>query len=98
ALNWGCHSNNHCDISLAVFTHVGAAAAGNTTAIDHHWIWQEGVCPLTNNPLEIKNGKIAVPDAPGQGVELDWEQVQKAHEAYKRLPGGERKEEGKRKD
>ena len=32
------------------------------------------------NPLEIKNGKIAVPDAPGLGVELDWEQVQKSHD------------------
>ncbi len=25
----GCHSNNHFDISLAMFTHVGAAAPGN---------------------------------------------------------------------
>ncbi len=66
------------------------AAPGNPTAIDTHWIWQEGDCRLTQNPLEIKNGKIAVPDAPGLGVELDWEQVQKAHEAYKRLPGGAR--------
>ncbi len=68
-----------------MFTHVGAAAPGNPTAIDTHWIWQEGDCRLTKNPLEIKTEKIAVPDAPGLGVELDWEQVQKAHEAYKRL-------------
>ncbi len=53
------------------------------TAIDTHWIWQEGDCRLTKNPLEIKNGKIAVPDAPRLGVELDWEQVRKAHDAYK---------------
>ncbi|WP_289306342.1 enolase C-terminal domain-like protein, partial [Escherichia coli] len=78
----------------AMFTHVGAAAPGNPTAIDTHWIWQEGDCRLTQNPLEIKNGKIAVPDAPGLGVELDWEQVQKAHEAYKRLPGGARNDAG----
>lgn len=93
-LTWGCHSNNHFDISLAMFTHVVAAAPGNPTAIDTHWIWQEGDCRLTQNPLEIKNGKIAVPDAPGLGVELDWEQVQKAHEAYKRLPGGARNDAG----
>lgn len=93
-LTWGCHSNNHFDISLAMFTHVGAAAPGNPTAIDTHWIWQEGDCRLTKNPLEIKNGKIAVPDAPGLGVELDWEQVQKAHEAYKRLPVGARNDAG----
>ncbi|VUC74086.1 glucarate dehydratase 2 [Salmonella enterica] len=93
-LTWGCHSNNHFDISLAMFTHVGAAAPGKPTAIDTHWIWQEGDCRLTKNPLEIKNGKIAVPDAPGLGVELDWEQVRKAHDAYKKLPGGARNDAG----
>lgn len=47
-LTWGCHSNNHFDISLAIkFTHVGAAAPGNPTAIDTHWIWQEGDARLT---------------------------------------------------
>ncbi|RNF31946.1 glucarate dehydratase, partial [Massilia aurea] len=39
-LTWGSHSNNHFDISLAMFTHVGAAAPGRVTAIDTHWIWQ----------------------------------------------------------
>ncbi|EQB4865817.1 enolase C-terminal domain-like protein, partial [Klebsiella aerogenes] len=64
------------------------------TAIDTHWIWQEGDARLTQNPLQIINGKIAVPDAPGLGVELDWEQVHKAHEAYKALPGGARNDAG----
>lgn len=40
-LTWGSHSNNHFDISLAMFTHVAAAAPGKITAIDTHWIWQE---------------------------------------------------------
>lgn len=86
----GLSLNNHFDISLAMFTHVGAAAPGNPTAIDTHWIWQEGDCRLTKNPLQIENGKIAVPDAPGLGIELDWAQVQKAHQAYQALPGGAR--------
>ncbi|STS84755.1 glucarate dehydratase [Klebsiella pneumoniae] len=93
-LTWGCHSNNHFDISLAMFTHVGAAAPGNPTAIDTHWIWQEGDARLTKDPLQIINGSIAVPDAPGLGVELDWEQVRRAHEAYKALPGGARNDAG----
>jgi glucarate dehydratase len=33
-LTWGSHSNNHFDVSLAMFTHVGAAAPGKVTAID----------------------------------------------------------------
>jgi len=89
-LTWGCHSNNHFDISLAMFTHVGAAAPGKPTAIDTHWIWQEGNQRLTKNPLQIRNGKIAVPDAPGLGVELDWAQLEKAHALYKTLPAGAR--------
>src|SRR5690606_18834394 len=33
-LTWGSHSNNHFDVSLAMFTHVAAAAPGKVTAID----------------------------------------------------------------
>ncbi|WP_151764524.1 glucarate dehydratase [Acinetobacter soli] len=82
-LTWGSHSNNHFDISLVMFTHVAAAAVGNVTAIDTHWIWQEGIDHLTKSPLEIKNGKIQVSTAPGLGVELDWDNIYKAHELYK---------------
>ncbi|MDC4922211.1 glucarate dehydratase [Acinetobacter baumannii] len=82
-LTWGSHSNNHFDISLAMFTHVAAAAVGNVTAIDTHWIWQEGTDQLTKVPLEIKDGKIQVPTAPGLGVELDWDRINQAHELYK---------------
>jgi glucarate dehydratase-related protein len=89
-LTWGCHSNNHFDISLAMFTHVGAAAPGKPTAIDTHWIWQEGDQALTKEPLQIRQGKIAVPDKPGLGIELDWNRLQQAHELYKTLPGGAR--------
>lgn len=88
-LTWGCHSNNHFDISLAMFTQVGAAVPGNPTAIDTHWIWQEGQ-HLTKEPLQIVNGKIAVSDKPGLGVELDMDQVLKAHELHKKLPTGAR--------
>lgn len=89
-LTWGCHSNNHFDISLAMFTHVGAAAPGQPTAIDTHWIWQEGNQRLTKAPLQIKDGQIAVPEQAGLGVELDWAQVEKAHALYNTLPGGAR--------
>jgi glucarate dehydratase len=80
-LTWGSHSNNHFDVSLAMFTHVAAAAPGNVTAIDTHWIWQDGQ-RLTRGPLKIAEGRIAVPDQPGLGVELDMEQVEVAHQLY----------------
>ena len=89
-LTWGSHSNNHLDISLAMFTHVAAAAPGDITAIDTHWIWQEGRERLTKEPFKIKDGKIAVPDKPGLGVEIDMDQVMKANEIYHREALGAR--------
>ncbi|MBX9833642.1 MAG: glucarate dehydratase [Burkholderiaceae bacterium] len=80
-LTWGSHSNNHFDVSLAMFTHVAAAAPGKVTAIDTHWIWQDGQ-RLTKDPLQIVDGQIAVPNAPGLGVELDMVEVEKAHQLY----------------
>ncbi|WP_416190316.1 enolase C-terminal domain-like protein [Neisseria sp. CCUG17229] len=89
-LTWGCHSNNHFDISLAMFTHVGAAAPGNPTALDTHWIWQEGDMTLTKEPLEIVNGKIKLNGKPGLGVELDMAKVEAAHKLHQQLPSGAR--------
>lgn len=80
-LTWGSHSNNHFDVSLAMFTHVAAAAPGRITAIDTHWIWQDGE-RLTKEPLRIQDGGIRVPAKPGLGVEIDMLEVEKAHQLY----------------
>jgi glucarate dehydratase len=81
-LTWGSHSNNHFDISLAMFTHAAAAAPGKITAIDTHWIWQDGQ-RLTKEPLQIKGGMMEVPERPGLGIDIDLEQLDRAHELYK---------------
>jgi glucarate dehydratase len=80
-LTWGSHSNNHFDVSLAMFTHVAAAAPGKVTAIDTHWIWQDGQ-HLTKAPLKIEDGFVKVPTRGGLGVELDMDEVEKAHQLY----------------
>ena len=80
-LTWGSHSNNHFDVSLAMFTHCAAAAPGQVTAIDTHWIWQDGQC-LTQAPLQIQGGYVEVPKKPGLGVELDMDAVERAHQLY----------------
>jgi glucarate dehydratase len=82
-LTWGSHSNNHFDISLAMFTHAAAAAPGRITAIDTHWIWQEGEC-LTKFPLRIEHGHVAVPTGSGLGIELDEDALDRAHRLYLR--------------
>ena len=88
-LTWGSHSNNHFDISLAMFTHVAAAAPGKVTAIDTHWIWQDGQ-RLTREPLRIVGGEIEVPKRPGLGVEIDMERIEQAHALYNTMGLGAR--------
>jgi glucarate dehydratase len=88
-LTWGSHSNNHFDISLAMFTHVAAAAPGRITAIDTHWIWQDGQ-RLTREPLRIVGGMVSVPDRPGLGIEIDVEEIERAHRLYEAMDLGAR--------
>jgi glucarate dehydratase len=88
-LTWGSHSNNHFDVSLAMFTHVAAAAVGKVTAIDTHWIWQDGQ-RLTKEPLQIIDGKLNVPERPGLGIEIDMEQIEHAHALYNTMKLGAR--------
>lgn len=80
-LTWGSHSNNHFDISLAMFTQVGAAAPGEITALDTHWIWQDGQ-ELTVDAPQIRDGAVQVPDRPGLGVTIDRARLAEAHELY----------------
>jgi glucarate dehydratase len=88
-LTWGSHSNNHFDISLAMFTHVGAAAPGRVTAIDTHWIWQDGQ-RLTKKPYQIRGGMVEIPQRPGLGLQIDMAEVENAHRLYQGMGVGAR--------
>jgi glucarate dehydratase len=89
-LTWGSHSNNHFDVSLAMFTHAAAAAPGRITAIDTHWIWQEGEERLTKEPLQIRGGHVEVPKKPGLGIEPDMDRIRAANELYRKVGSGAR--------
>ncbi len=88
-LTWGSHSNNHFDISLAMMAQVGAAAPGTITALDTHWIWQDGQA-LTREPMRISGGALTVSDRPGLGIELDLDALEAANALYRSLPEGSR--------
>lgn len=88
-LTWGSHSNNHFDITLTAFAHVAAAAPGTPTALDTHWIWQDGQNLLKDTP-QIRDGYLEVPDKPGMGVTIDMEKVAQANELYRKLPSHDR--------
>ena len=72
-----------------MMTQVAAAAPGAITAIDTHWIWQDGQ-HLTKNPLEIRNGMLKLPERPGLGIDLDMDVIEHAHALYETLPQKER--------
>ncbi|MFD0585624.1 enolase C-terminal domain-like protein [Dactylosporangium darangshiense] len=84
---WGVgvsmHSNSHLGISLAAMVQLGAATPELTYAADTHTPWQGGVDVVTA-PLPIVDGAVAVPDAPGLGVELDRDALARLHEQYRR--------------
>lgn len=60
---------------------MGAAAPGRVTAIDTHWIWQNGE-RLAQQPFQINNCFIDLPEKPGLGGELDMDEVERAHRLY----------------
>ncbi|MBL7415393.1 enolase C-terminal domain-like protein, partial [Escherichia coli] len=74
----------------AMFTHAAAAVPGRVTAIDTHWIWQEGEERLTREPLQIIGGQVEVPNKPGLGIEPDMQRIMAAHELYKKVANGAR--------
>ncbi len=75
------HSNSHLGISLAAMTHLAAAVPNLTYDLDTHYPWQDGH-DLVANPLKFEDGAIAVPDAPGLGVEIDRDRLASLHENY----------------
>jgi glucarate dehydratase len=90
-LTWGSHSNNHFDVSLAMFCQVAAAAPGAITALDTHWIWQDGQA-LTVEPPVIQGGRVAVTDAPGLGVTIDEARLEEAHRLHGSLTATSRED------
>lgn len=88
-LTWGSHSNNHFDITLTAFAHVAAAAPGQPTALDTHWIWQDGQNLLKDTP-QIVDGYLQVPTKAGLGVTMDMDRVMEANKLYNQLPSHDR--------
>lgn len=80
-MTWGSHSNNHFDISLAMFVHTAAAAVGEITPMDTHWIWQDGQ-NLCEDSHRIVNGKVHIGSKPGLGINVDMSKLRKANELY----------------
>ncbi|MGW4754479.1 glucarate dehydratase family protein [Streptomyces chartreusis] len=74
------HSNTHLGISLAAMTHVASTVPDLHHACDSHYPWQSE--DVLTERLTFEDGKVAVPDGPGLGVELDRTRLAELHRRW----------------
>jgi len=83
ALGLSMHSNSHLGISLLAMTHLAASVPRLSYACDTHYPWQEADEEvLVGGKVQIKNGCVALTDAPGLGVDIDQDALAKLHDLY----------------
>jgi glucarate dehydratase len=81
------HSNTHLGISLMAMAHVAAATPHLTYACDTHYPWQSAEDEVAlGGRVPIVNGGVEIPNRPGLGVELDYDQLARGRERYARCP------------
>jgi glucarate dehydratase len=88
------HSNSHLGVSMMAMTHVAAACPNLTYACDTHYPWQvleDEV--IVGGRVKFHNGSVLIPDKPGLGVELDYDQVARGRERYDKIPYRKRDDE-----
>jgi glucarate dehydratase len=80
------HSNSHLGISLMAMTHVAAASPNLTYACDTHYPWQtEQDEIVTGGRIPFEKGAVLVPDKPGLGIEIDYDQLARGRERYRKI-------------
>ena len=88
------HSNSHLGISLMAMAHVAAATPHLTYACDTHYPWQSARDEVVaNGRIPIKDGCVTVTDKPGLGVEIDYDQLGRVKERYRKVPYRKRDDE-----
>jgi glucarate dehydratase len=80
-LGVGMHSDRELGISTAAMLHLAAASPSLAYAIDSHYHDQVG--DIITQPFQYKNGCFEVPQGPGLGVEIDWDNVEKYNRLYR---------------
>jgi glucarate dehydratase len=88
------HSNSHLGVSLMAMTHVAAACPNLTFACDTHYPWQtERDEVVAGGRIPFTDGCVVIPDRPGLGVELDYDQLARGAERYEKIPFRKRDDE-----
>jgi glucarate dehydratase len=93
-LGLSMHSNSHLGISLMAMAHVAAATPHLTYACDTHYPWQsEKDEVVSGGRVPIVGGCVKIPEKPGLGVELDYDQLARGRERYASCPYRKRDDE-----
>jgi glucarate dehydratase len=88
------HSNSHLGVSLMAMTHVAAACPNLTFACDTHYPWQtEKDEIVAGGRIRFADGAVVIPDKPGLGVTLDYDQLARGRERYQKIPFRKRDDE-----
>jgi glucarate dehydratase len=88
------HSNSHLGVSLMAMAHCAAACPNLKYACDTHYPWQtEADEIVAGGRIRFENGCVVIPDKPGLGVELDYDQVARGRERYEKIPYRKRDDE-----
>jgi glucarate dehydratase len=77
------HSNSHLGVSLMAMTHAAAATPQLAFACDTHYPWQsEQDEVVAGGRIRFVNGCVRIPQKPGLGIELDYDQLARGRERY----------------
>ncbi|MEK0451111.1 MAG: hypothetical protein RL088_3379 [Verrucomicrobiota bacterium] len=95
---WGVglsmHSNSHLGVSLMAMAHVAAATPHLTYACDTHYPWSQAKDEIVlGGRVPIVGGSVHIPNKPGLGVELDYDQLARGRERYAKCPYRKRDDE-----
>jgi glucarate dehydratase len=93
-LGLSMHSNSHLGVSLMAMAHAAAATRHLTYACDTHYPWQSARDEIVaGGRVAIVNGCVRIPDKPGLGVDLDYDQLARLKERYEKTPYRKRDDE-----
>jgi glucarate dehydratase len=88
------HSNTHLGISLMAMTHAAAACPNLTYACDTHYPWQSAADEIVDGGrVPFVDGCVRIPEKPGLGIALDYDQLARGRERYNKIPYRKRDDE-----
>jgi glucarate dehydratase len=86
-LGLSMHSNTHLGLSLLIMAHSCCATPWMKFACDTHYPWQQEKDEiLAGGRVKFDHGSVRIPERPGLGAEIDWDQVARLEERYRKLP------------